>query len=132
MSGIALGGEAVAFTLDAVAGGRVKATNTEIGELPVAILWKAGQATALETGSVEDGRDVGSVGVFSPVVDGTTLTFAAVDDGFVDEETGTRWNVAGVAIDGELMGTMLERIPHLDTFWFAWATYRPGSVLVEE
>ena len=44
----------------------------------------------------------------------------------------------GVALDlqafrgstRELAGSTLERIPHLDTFWFAWATYRPGSELV--
>ena len=69
--------------------------------------------------------------MFLPVDDGDKLTFAAEGDGFVDEETGSTWNIAGEAVDGPLTGTRLEQINHLDTFWFAWATYQPGTELVE-
>jgi hypothetical protein len=128
--GISVGDDSVAFLLAAVAGGEARATNSTVGETPVVILWKAGQATALEGVGVADGRDVGSVGVFLPLVDGRQLTFEASGDGYSDVETGTIWDVTGRAISGELAGSSLERIPHLDTFWFAWATYRPGTVLV--
>jgi hypothetical protein len=95
------------------------------------ILWRAGQNTALEEADTSKGRDVGSVGVFLPVVDGRTLTFQADGDGFVDTDTGTRWDITGQAVDGELTGTRLERIPHLDTFWFAWSTYQPDTDLID-
>ena len=49
----------------------------------------------------------------------------------MDTDTGTTWSVTGDAVTGPLAGERLERIVHLDTFWFAWATYRPGTVLVE-
>lgn len=128
--GINIGDNSVGFLLSVVAGGDARATNSTVGETPVVILWKAGQATALEAASIADGRDVGSVGVFSPIIEGRQLTFEASDDGYFDVETGTTWDVTGQAVSGELRGSSLERIPHLDTFWFAWATYRPGTLLV--
>jgi hypothetical protein len=121
-----------AWSLEAVSDEVVAATNTELGDRPLVILWSAGQASALDASQVASGRDVGSVGVFSPVVDGQTLTFSIEDDSFVDEETGTIWNITGRAVSGELADAQLERVPHLDTFWFAWATYAPGTDLIEQ
>lgn len=128
--GVAAGGEAVAFTLDHISGGEAKATNASVGELPIVILWKAGQSSALDTQDQFSGKDVGSVGVFNPVVDGVPLTFTAVGDVFVDDNTSSTWTIIGEAVDGPLQGTRLERLDHLDTFWFAWASYRPGTTLV--
>jgi hypothetical protein len=129
--GVAFEGAAVAFSLDFVSGGEATATNTSVGDNDVVILWKAGQATALESDSIEGGRDVGSTAVFLPIVAGDKLTFAAEGDQFVDVETGSTWNLAGEAVDGPLAGSGLEQINHLDTFWFAWATYQPETELVE-
>lgn len=84
-----------------------------------------------QVGEPQVGRDVGSVGVFSPVVEGTGLTFVAEGGGFVDLETGTTWDISGRAFQGALEGAALQQMHHLDTFWFAWATYRPDTVPVE-
>lgn len=129
--GIEIDGAAKAYALEAVSGGLATATNASIGDTDVVIFWKAGQSTALEESNVEEGRDVGSVAVYLPVVDDQALTFSVDGDGFVDDETGSEWNLAGEAISGELAGSRLEQVHHLDTFWFAWATYRPGTELVE-
>ncbi len=95
------------------------------------IFWKVGQSSALDTQDVFTGKDVGSVGVFDPVVDGELLTFSAVGDQFVDEATSSTWTITGEAVEGTLAGTVLERLDHLDTFWFAWSTYQPQTILVE-
>jgi hypothetical protein len=129
--GIAVEGAATAFSLDHISGGEAKATNATVGERPVVILWKAGQSSALDTQDVFTGKDVGSVGVFDPVVDGELLTFSAVGDQFVDGATSSTWTITGEAVEGPLAGTVLERLDHLDTFWFAWSTYQPQTVLVE-
>ncbi|MBA2338076.1 MAG: DUF3179 domain-containing protein [Acidimicrobiia bacterium] len=129
--GVAIDGSAAAFTLEAISSGEAHATNTEIGGNPVVILWQAGQASALEAADTSDGRDIGSVGVFQPDVDGQRLTLEAGEDGFVDTETGSTWNLTGRAYSGPLTGSQLERIPHLDTFWFAWSTYQPETELVK-
>lgn len=129
--GVRDGDVARAWSLEAISGEVAAATNTELGDTPLVILWSAGQSSALEAPQIAAGRDVGSVGVFSPVVDGRTLTFSVQDGSFVDDQTGTTWNITGRAVSGELADAQLERVPHLDTFWFAWSTYAPGTDLIE-
>jgi hypothetical protein len=72
---------------------------------------------------------VGSVGVFSRLVNGTGLSFQPQGQSFIDEQTGSTWNVLGQAIQGPLTGQKLQRIEHLDTFWFAWAAFWPDTVI---
>ena len=129
--GITVEDDAVAYSLEAISGGEAKATNVEVGRSPLVIFWKAGQASALESRDVEGGRDVGSVNVFSSIVNGETLTFTSAGDGFFDDNTGTRWTLTGESVDGPLVGEQLEAVPHLDTFWFAWSTYQSGTTLID-
>ncbi len=128
--GLAINGAARAWALDGLAEGEASATNSEVGETPVVIFWKAGQASALDSAQVVSGRDVGSAAVFSPIVDGETLTFTVDDGDIVDDQTGSQWDITGTAVSGEHEGSSLEQIHHLDTFWFAWSTYQPETDLV--
>ncbi len=96
------------------------------------VLHQAGVSSALDNNTIEGGRDIGQNGVFTAEsADGTALTFTADGDGFVDDQTGSTWNILGQATDGELAGEQLEAVNHLDTFWFAWATYQPDTVVLE-
>ena len=92
----------------------------------------SGTASALDSSEIRSGADVGATGVFIPVADeGTELTFApAESDTFVDDQTGSTWNILGEAIEGPLAGTQLERVTHVDTFWFAWSTFRPDTAIL--
>ncbi|NQV05868.1 DUF3179 domain-containing protein [bacterium] len=132
--GIEVDGKAAAYSINVVRDVDAGATATPVtvGGTDLVVLWSAGQASALDTSEIEGGRDVGTVGVFVPEVDGARLTFSADSGVFVDQETGSRWTVAGTAVDGPLAGSKLERVPHLDTFWFAWSTYKPGTDFIEE
>jgi hypothetical protein len=95
------------------------------------VVWlEPGTASALDSGSVAAGKDVGASGVFVPVVDGRTLSFTRTDDGFVDDQTDSRWNVLGQAIEGPLTGQTLEPVVHVDTFWFAWGSFLPETRIV--
>ena len=130
--GIVVDDEAVAYDLNLLTDGEATATNIGVADQDLVILWKAGQASALDTGVLDEGRDVGSVGVFSRIVDGRSLTFIAEGEQFVDEETGSVWLISGEAISGTFEGSRLELVEHLDTFWFSWSTYQPDTVLIEE
>ncbi len=129
--GIALAGEAAAYDLNSLSEGEASATNIVVADQDLVIFWKAGQSSALDEGILEEGRDVGSVGVFSRVVDGRSLTFVADGDQLMDEETESVWLISGNAISGPLGGSTLDRVEHLDTFWFSWSTYQPDTVLIE-
>jgi hypothetical protein len=126
--GIERGGDAVAVRTDELAD--AGALEVDVGGNRLVVWLDAGTASALDTGSVAGGRDVGSTGVFVPVADGRDLTFARTDEGFVDDQTASRWNVLGQAIDGPLAGTVLEPVIHVDTFWFAWGAFRPDTQIV--
>ena len=49
------------------------------------------------------------------------------DTGVSDVETGSSWNLVGMAIDGELEGTQLEAVIHANHFWFSWAVFKPET-----
>jgi len=48
---------------------------------------------------------------------------------FVDRETGSTFNLRGEAIDGPLAQRdyVLEQLPGVNMFWFAWTVFFPGS-----
>ena len=69
--------------------------------------------------------------VFDPLVDDVALEFRASGDGtFLDAQSNSRWDILGRAIDGPHAGRRLSPIDHVDTFWFAWAAYLPGTTIV--
>ncbi len=115
-------GEGGAYSLDLLKENQV--INDILGETSIAIFWKSGTASAVDSSTISDGRDVGTTGVFLPTVDDQVLTFTAIGDGtFEDQETGSVWDILGEAIAGPLAGTRLVSLPHHDTFWFAWAAF---------
>jgi len=123
-------GQGGAFSLDLLQENQV--LNEIVGDRPVVLFWKSGTASALDSGSIADGRDIGTTGVFSAQVDDQNLTFTGLEDGlFLDQETGSTWDIFGDAIDGPLAGISLDPLPHHDTFWFAWAAFVPDGELKE-
>ena len=87
--------------------------NDTLGEVPLLIFHdKTSFATAVFKRNVaEDAR-----------------TFTHQDRYFVEDNTGTRWNlVTGEATSGKDKGTRLERLPAVNIYWFAWARYHPET-----
>jgi hypothetical protein len=76
-----------------------------------------------------DHQTAGSVAVFSRELDGRTLTFEKSDSGITDVETASKWSLAGVAISGELEGAQLKPVVHANHFWFAWAVFKPNTII---
>jgi thiol-disulfide isomerase/thioredoxin len=105
----------------------VHVVNDAVGGTPIVVLWQAGTASALDSASISEGRDVGAVNTFSRELDGRTLTFLYDGERFTDEETGSEWTVLGQAIDGPLAGRQLEPVVHINHFWFSWAAFRPET-----
>ena len=61
-------------------------------------------------------------------LDGETLTFSIDDEGAIrDNKTNSRWNIFGIATDGELEGSRLEQEFPATQFWFAWVAFVPDS-----
>lgn len=109
------GAQALAWSDDLLR--RRRAIEASVGGQRLVVLWAPGSASPLETDDVRKGRDVGSTGVYDPLVDGRALTFSpAGPRTFRDRETDSRWSVAGVALDGPLEGRRLTALTHQDAF----------------
>ena len=123
--GVEHGGDAVAVPLAELRDRRVMTVT--VGGRVLTVWWEAGTVSALDADNIADGDDIGATGVFVAVADGTSLTFASSANGFVDDQTGSSWNLLGKATSGPLAGRQLEAVEHVDTFWFAWSTFRPDT-----
>jgi hypothetical protein len=127
--GITVGSDSVAIRRALVAGAGV--VPLMVGGRDVVVLHQPGQSSALDTGRIADGQEIGSIGVFRPTIRGRSLTFAIRCERVVDVQTGSTWSVLGEATSGQLAGSRLPAVVHLDTFWFAWVGFHPDTRLVE-
>jgi hypothetical protein len=126
--GIDQGSTAVAVTLDVLRRRRIIET-TAAGR-PLLVWQLPGTASALSNSTIAGGPDVGATGVFDPIFDGRVLHFEAGAGGFRDRETGTTWDVLGRGVSGPDADRRLTPVLHVDTFWFAWATFRPATRII--
>jgi hypothetical protein len=128
--GLADGDDAVAVTLDHLADQRTVVV--DLDGRPVVVVWSPGQASALDSGAIDAGRDVGQTAAFVAELDGqpVSLVPAGTDGRFEDADTGSTFDLRGRALDGPLEGRQLQAIPHDDTFWFVWVAFRPDSEMV--
>ncbi|TVR67640.1 MAG: DUF3179 domain-containing protein [Spirochaetaceae bacterium] len=101
----------------------------ELDGAAVVVFWAAGTASALDDSWVSGGRDVGTANAFYPRVEGRELTFRVEDGEITDRETGSRWNAAGIAREGELAGTRLEPALSVHHFLFSWRAFHPEGGL---
>lgn len=128
IAGAVLPGVVKAYPFAQVAA--VGVINDQVAAIPLVVLHKAGTASALDTSTISEGRDIGSVAVFDRRVGNRTLTFAPVAAGvYTDQETGSTWNILGRAVAGSLAGTQLTQILAFDHFWFAWSAFHPDTEL---
>jgi Protein of unknown function (DUF3179) len=106
---------------------REPVVHLEVGHRPVVVFYKPGVVSPLDARTIADSRDVGTAAAFDRMVGGRTLSFVRRGDGFVDSETGSRWDIAGRAVDGDLAGTRLQPVRHDQQFWFALAAFVPDA-----
>ena len=113
----------IAYPFSALRG--VKVVNDEIAGIPLVVFWKEGTSSTFGAST----EDVGSTGVYLRKLGDGILTFEPAGDGFRDEQTGSLWNIFGEAVEGSLAGEKLERIVAGENFWFAWAAFKPDTIV---
>ncbi len=73
-----------------------------------------------------------SLNAFVRVVGSQQLTFVTGEGVVRDEQTGSEWNLSlGLATEGEFKGQVLQRIPGLTSFDWAWVDFFPESEFYE-
>ena len=117
--GVEIGGFTKAYPLDQNVQ-RACISDTVAGK-PIAIFWYAPTRTAVAFSSDMQGRKL------SLYADKNSPETAP----FKDRETGTRWTLAGRAVDGPLRGKELRWISSIQCNWYAWIAENPESQLYE-
>ncbi|MDX2040162.1 MAG: DUF3179 domain-containing protein [Acidobacteriota bacterium] len=109
---------------------KLNVIHDEISGQPIVIFHTAdGAVSALDNKDIGSSRQVGDIGVFDPRVDGKVLHFKYRGTKFVDEETGSEWNITGQAMAGKLKGRKLTPLTHGHEFAFAWLAFKPNTVI---
>ncbi len=108
-----------------------RVVNYTVGGRDLVIFFKPGTRSALDQLLIGDSREVGATGIFDPELDGQKLTFRAEGDKFVDNETGSTWYILGQAIEGPSTGQQLTPIVHANHLWFAWAAFKPDTLIYQ-
>ena len=115
--GVALDGKSKAYPFSELR--RIPVVNDVLSGVPILVTFESTSATGA---------------VFNPTIQGRRLVFRQVQDSekilMEDAETGSLWDtVTGVAQEGPLKGTALDRVESHYEFWFSWKDYRPGTEL---
>jgi hypothetical protein len=126
---IDLNGEAVAYPYETLA--KVGVVNDTVGDEALVIIWQVGTASPLDSSTTASGRDVGAAAAFLPTVNGQLLTFTANEGIIKDAETGSTWNISGLAFRGPLAGTQLSPVVAINHFWFSWAAFKPETKIYQ-
>jgi hypothetical protein len=74
-------------------------------------------------------KDTVSFHVYDRHVNGSVLNFQKGNNNeiFVDQNTGSTWNMDGVCIDGTLKGEKLTAVQSYQEFWHSWSTFHPNT-----
>ena len=122
---IDLNGEAVAYPYETLE--EVGVVNDKVGGEALVVFWQAGTVSPLDSATTASGRDVGAAATFSRQINNQILTFTFEGGVIKDQETGSTWNVLGLATDGELAGKQLTPVISINHFWFSWAAFKPQT-----
>jgi hypothetical protein len=122
---IEVGDRARAYPLTSIR--RWKTAQGKLSGEEYVVFFEPSAVTPMDFRRIADSRAVGTVGVFSPMLEGRRLKFGAKGNTIWDEQTGSRWNILGMAVEGPLKGQRLRPIQHSVFYAFAWLAFRPDT-----
>jgi len=113
--GVEIGDRTKAYPLDAA--GERACFMDDITDQSIAVFWYKPTRSAI---------------AYHTTVNDRKLRFCADDVSpetapFKDQETGTRWTLAGRAVDGPLKGQELQWVRSIQCRWYAWAAEYPAT-----
>lgn len=105
--------------------------NDTFNSKPVVFFHRKGIVSVLDEKVISQSNDIGTVTVFSAMLEGEILSFKKVNGSFMDTYTGSVWDITGRCIRGKLIGKQLTIEPHGIHFAFAWLAFHPESKIYE-
>lgn len=106
----------------------LKIINDKFQDKNLVLFYTKGVASALDRRDISNSKDIGTVVMYDRKVYGKVLEFY-FKDGIYDKQTNSKWNIFGEAVKGELKGERLNTVVYGSHFWFAWAVFRPDTLV---
>ncbi|MCK5703822.1 MAG: DUF3179 domain-containing protein [Cyclobacteriaceae bacterium] len=108
-----------------------KVINDDFKGKQIVIFYAGKTISVLDKKNIEDSHHVGTVTVFSSIVDGKRLTFKPKKGKYIDLETESVWEITGKCVEGSYKGKQLVTEVHSNHFAFAWLAFHPESEIFE-
>jgi hypothetical protein len=97
--------------------------------LDVVVFFKDGTVSILDNKQISESKTIGSVTVYSPIVEREKLIFKPTGDVYMDKQTVSLWNLTGQCIEGQYHGMQLKPVVYGNHFAFAWLYFYPETVI---
>lgn len=104
-----------------------KVINDQIGDKQVVLLYDEGMLSNLDAVKLESSKDIGAAVAYNAKLNGQVYTFKKTEEGFIDKQTGSKWNLAGKCIKGKLKGKHLKPEEGGHHFAFAYFAFYPEA-----
>ncbi len=101
--------------------------NDQFESKNVVLFYQAGTVSNMDDKELSKSKDVGSVTVFNPYINDQILIFIKKGNKFIDEQTGSYWDITGRCTKGKMKGKQLMIEPHSNHFAFSWLVFYPDS-----
>jgi len=105
--------------------------NDHFNDAKVVIFYQSGTVSVMDKSLIKDSKDVGTVTVFSRILEGKELHFNKIINGFQDDLTHSKWDIMGYCFEGKFKGKQLSIEPHGNHFAFAWLAFYPETKIFE-
>jgi hypothetical protein len=109
---------------------RMGVVEDRLGDTRYVIFFDPEMLSPLDAPRIIDSRSPGSAAVYLAELAGRRLRFRRRDARIVDRETGSTWDILGLATDGPLKGTRLTPAQQMIYFEFAHRNFFPRSQVV--
>ncbi len=103
---------------------------SHIGDQPFVIFSTRSMLDVLDAPVIANSHNTVAAGVFSPAVDGKTLSFYKRHGVFFDKQTHSSWDLLGVSTAGPMAGKRLNPLPYTVSYAFAWLAFFPNTPVV--
>jgi hypothetical protein len=93
------------------------------------IFYHKDMVSVLDEDDFKKSKKIGSATAFRRDLDGVIYTFKKKANYFVDDQTGSVWDITGYCKEGSLKGKQLWIIPHSNHFAFAYLAFFPDATI---
>lgn len=98
----------------------------------IVIFHQEGTVSVLDTKEIAKAKSIGSATVFRAELDGETMQFKKVKNGFKDLKTQSLWDITGYCTKGRMKGKSLQPVPHSNHFAFAFLRFHPDALIYNQ